>query len=70
MDDLHETLATLVEAGTARGEPAIVVYAAVREAVGLPPIDTSAVTRGRPRLTESWFCCAEPTDSQLETVTR
>ena len=70
MDVLHDTFATLVEEGTERGEPALAVYARLREAVGLPPIDVSTVTRGRPRLTENWFCCAEPTDSQLVTVTR
>ena len=39
----------------------------VREAAGAPPVDLSHVTTGRPRLTESWFCCAEPTDLQLTT---
>jgi hypothetical protein len=41
------------------------VYARVRAAVGAPAVDLSGVDTGRPRLTESWFCCAEPTELQL-----
>ncbi len=44
------------------------LYRQVREAVGAPPVDLSHVTTGRPRLTESWFCCAEPTDLQLTRI--
>jgi hypothetical protein len=64
IDELQHTLAALAEAG---GD-AVEVYARVREAAGAPPVDLSAVTTGRPHLTESWFCCAEPTDLQLRAV--
>jgi hypothetical protein len=36
--------------------------------VDAPPVDLDAVTTALPRLTESWFCCAEPTDAQLRAV--
>jgi len=62
IDALQRTLSTLVEGG---GD-AVELYQRVREAVGAPPVDLSAVTTGRPRLTESWFCCAEPTELQLQ----
>jgi hypothetical protein len=62
VDQLQQRVATLVEAdGDARD-----VYAAVRAAAGARPVDLSGVTIGRPRLTESWFCCAEPTELQLQ----
>ncbi len=44
------------------------LYARVRGAVGAPPVDVAAATTGRPHLTESWFCCAEPTELQLATT--
>jgi hypothetical protein len=37
----------------------------VRDAAGAPPVDLTHVTTDRPRLTETWFCCAEPTELQL-----
>jgi hypothetical protein len=46
----------------------VAVYSRVRAAAGAPPVDLSGTTTGRPRLTESWFCCAEPTDAQLRAV--
>ena len=49
---------------TARNDP-ITVYGRVRVAAGAPPVDLTRVTTGRPRLSESWFCCAEPTELQL-----
>jgi hypothetical protein len=68
MDDLQRELAQLVEAGVEAGDPDTVTYARVRSAVGLPPIDVAGVSTDRPRLTESWFCCAEPTDVQMKAV--
>jgi hypothetical protein len=44
----------------------VTVYGAIRDAVGAPPVDVTSVTTGRPRLSESWFCCAEPTERQLQ----
>jgi radical SAM superfamily enzyme YgiQ (UPF0313 family) len=44
------------------------VRAAVREVAGLEPEPERAPPRAgedKPRLTEPWFCCAEPTEGQL-----
>jgi hypothetical protein len=67
LDGLQARLATLVEAAQER--PAVEVFRAVaaeiRAEAGLDPdvgpLDDGA---GRPRLTEAWFCCAEPTCGQ------
>ncbi|MBJ7381193.1 MAG: radical SAM protein [Acidimicrobiia bacterium] len=66
MDELQARLAALVEERLAAEDPISVVYDAVREAcglaaLGLDPTASDAI----PRLTESWFCCAEPTALQL-----
>ncbi|MEN9595142.1 MAG: hypothetical protein RLY23_1625 [Actinomycetota bacterium] len=66
MDELQARLAALVEKRLAAEDPISVVYDAVREAcgltaLGLDPTASDAI----PRLTESWFCCAEPTALQL-----
>ena len=66
MDALQARLAALVEKRLAAEDPISVVYDAVREAcgltaLGLDPTASDAI----PRLTESWFCCAEPTALQL-----
>ena len=50
------------------GDDPLVLYARVRDAAGAPPVDLTRVTTGRPRLTESWFCCAEPTELQLTRI--
>jgi hypothetical protein len=47
------------------------IRAAVREATGEPGVpEPEAIPIGssgeRPRLTEPWFCCAEPTDGQFD----
>jgi hypothetical protein len=62
LDELQRSRATLVEdAGDdAFGD----VYNRVRERVDLPAVTITA-GGGRPRLTESWFCCAEPTSTQI-----
>jgi hypothetical protein len=53
------------------GDPVGRVYDALRVAVGLEAIGADALTLDDvPRLTESWFCCAEPTALQLATVTQ
>ena len=63
LDALHAELAALVEAAGDAAEPPDETYARVRAAVGAPPIAVSARAEP-PRLTESWFCCAEPTMAQ------
>jgi len=66
MDRLQLELSTLVEARLAAGDSIPAVYGQIRDAVGLDPVpvdDTRA--RAVPRLSEPWFCCAEPTAAQL-----
>jgi uncharacterized protein YbjT (DUF2867 family) len=68
LDDLQAELAALVEASTDR--PAVEVFrtvaGAIRAAAGLDP-EVGPLDEGlrRPRLTEAWFCCAEPTCGQV-----
>jgi radical SAM superfamily enzyme YgiQ (UPF0313 family) len=67
MDELQLRLAALVEARA--GDDAVAVYDAIREECGLPATGVPApAVAGRPRLTEAWFCCAEPTTGQLGPV--
>jgi hypothetical protein len=61
VDELQLAIAALVEGDGDTVE----LYAQVRAVAGAPPVDLAGVTVGRPRLTESWFCCAEPTGLQL-----
>lgn len=58
MDDLQLEIAALVEDG---GD-----FAAVRLLISGKP--TPPWTTGRPHLTETWFCCAEPTSVQRATL--
>jgi hypothetical protein len=78
MDRLHLEVRALVEAAAQGGEEISLTFARIRAAAralgddALPRIPVTAQSRARsvrsPRLTESWFCCAEPTGSQLESV--
>ena len=69
LDELQQSIATIVTpSGETADDDPIAVYARVREAAGAPPVDLTHVTIGRPRLTESWFCCAEPTETQLTRI--
>jgi hypothetical protein len=68
MDDLQESLAALVEAGVAAGDAPEHIYAAIRRECGLDAVVVDA-TVARPHLSETWFCCAEPTEAQLAPVT-
>jgi hypothetical protein len=67
-DDLHATIASLVEDRTAAGDDARTIYAQVRAAAGARPVDLGSITTDRPHLSESWFCCAEPTRQQVGMV--
>jgi hypothetical protein len=69
VDELQRRLSELVERSTAAGDDALTSYAKVRAACGMDPVHLSTLTRDRPRLTESWFCCAEPTDTQMAGLT-
>jgi hypothetical protein len=75
MDRLHTQATRLVEQATAAGEDSAVTFARVRELARATresrrpsPVDVRPnPSRERPpRLTEPWFCCAEPTDVQLK----
>ncbi len=65
LDDLQVRFAALVEA--AGDAPIPVVYDALRAEVGLAPLGLTGVAPS-PRLTEPWFCCAEPTELQLRAL--
>ena len=70
MDTLQRELAALVEAerGARRARHRDVRAGARRRWPACRSISQDCIT-DRPRLTESWFCCAEPTDTQLRAVT-
>jgi len=75
MDTLHRAASAAVEEAANTGEDAAVTFDRLRAlAHGIadrqPPVCgvSSARPRNRgrpPRLTESWFCCAEPTEGQF-----
>lgn len=76
---LQQQIASIVEEAAAQDRPLAESYlrvrAAVRSAAGRDSdgaaddwaLDDAviAAAQARPRLTEAWFCCAEPTDLQL-----
>ena len=65
LDEIQSEFAAIVEART--DDPTDGVFNALRALVDLPPVDVSRVIDA-PRLSESWFCCAEPTVAQLRAV--
>jgi radical SAM superfamily enzyme YgiQ (UPF0313 family) len=65
VDALHREMAAIVEADADAGEPATATYAKLRAAAGAPPVDVTSTRLDRPHLSESWFCCAEPTGAQV-----
>ena len=77
MEDLARQVSRIAEQGAAAMEPATTTFASIwqasHRAAGLepPPVPVSRLTRPHPpRLTESWFCCAEPTADQFDALTR
>jgi radical SAM superfamily enzyme YgiQ (UPF0313 family) len=64
VDRLQAELAAFVERRVVDDAPITEIYADVRAAAGAPPV-TLPPTRDVPRLSEPWFCCAEPTDAQF-----
>jgi hypothetical protein len=76
-DELQAKLAARAESAADQGADAVdtivAMWADAVEATGddrssvVPPRE---ITVGRPALTESWFCCAEPTRAQVGLVTR
>ncbi|MBA3754170.1 MAG: radical SAM protein [Nitrospira sp.] len=75
MDRLHQAVSAIVEEGAKIEDDALVVFDRIRaiadEMAGRPPAASTQLTAHRPdrrkppRLTESWFCCAEPTANQF-----
>jgi len=67
MDQLYVAVTARIEADSKAEVDAAETFRAVRELAGL---DGPAQYRRRsaPRLSESWFCCAEPTGSQLSAL--
>lgn len=68
LDALQERVAARVEAATVDDEPVAATYAALRSLFGAPRRSVTIDDRPRPRLTESWFCCAEPSCAQRAAV--
>lgn len=74
MDRLHAEVSAAVEDAARTGEEAGTTFERIRglayAAAGevAPPIRRGDGATFVPRLTESWFCCAEPTRVQLEQV--
>lgn len=75
-DVLQQSIAQTVEKAASVDQPLGQTYAQVRhlvrEAAGLDtshgPIDNvgAETVQERPRLSEAWFCCAEPTEFQMQ----
>jgi radical SAM superfamily enzyme YgiQ (UPF0313 family) len=72
MDRLFAAVSTLVEQAEAASEDSLAVWERIRllayDAAGRAPVEERerVVPRPQPpRLTENWFCCAEPTRGQL-----
>jgi hypothetical protein len=77
MDRLQRDVAALVAAGADAGVAPAQTHAGIRllaaaaaAAAGIEWDATAELggTTGRPRLSEPWFCCAEPTERQLGAV--
>ena len=75
MDRLHQAVSAIVEASAKEEEDAMVTFDRIRasadEMAGRHPESSTRARVSRPdrpkppRLTESWFCCAEPTTQQF-----
>ncbi len=71
-DELQAEVAAIVRRGLELDEPASATFYEIRQAAlaaaGLEPDEGSPAASSAaecPRLTEAWFCCAEPTEDQL-----
>ena len=73
MDRLHQTVTATVEKAARAGEDAIETFSGLRALACAaadrepppPPARRSSERPRAPRLTEPWFCCAEPTKGQF-----
>jgi radical SAM superfamily enzyme YgiQ (UPF0313 family) len=68
MDRLHAMVRDVVESAAQGGEETAVTFERIRAIAFAAAVRPPARTTPSPRLTESWFCCAEPTERQLESV--
>jgi radical SAM superfamily enzyme YgiQ (UPF0313 family) len=76
MDELHKTVVALVADAARKSERAEITFARIRAAAYELAGETAPVWQNEPacipgeapRLTEPWFCCAEPTEAQLEKI--
>ncbi len=77
MDALHHSVSAVVEEAASSDEDPMVTFYRVRAlaytARGDRQLEVVSETRQRfrsrpPRLTEPWFCCAEPTESQFVSI--
>ncbi|HUO45224.1 MAG TPA: CUAEP/CCAEP-tail radical SAM protein [Acidimicrobiia bacterium] len=67
IDDLQQQLSALAEQGSQDSWATLMkMWTLVSPGVSTP----ASSGRSAPRLTEAWFCCAEPTSNQLMTVGR
>lgn len=70
--DLQRRLSQLVEDRQSEGASIAEIFGEVRdacyEAAGRPPGEPVREVAPAPRLTEPWYCCAEPTDAQFESI--
>lgn len=77
MDELHQCISQVIEEAAKQEEDAAVTFTRIKRLTlgtlgiadvtggpGSPPLESQRV----PRLTEAWFCCAEPTSGQLAPV--
>ncbi len=70
IDDLQQKLASIAEDAECDDLDPFTVFSLMREAIyrrfnmPAPPHRSIPTCESKPRLTESWFCCAEPTKSQ------
>jgi hypothetical protein len=75
MDELHAEVSQIVESGAEHGEHALETFRGIRKAAYRalgqePPSEPNLLPRQFvPKLTEPWFCCAEPSAAQLGQVT-
>jgi hypothetical protein len=68
IDALHGRVARVVESSLEAGEPVEATFRRIWREVApdaLAPGALAPPATRRPRLTEPWFCCAEPTATQL-----
>ena len=77
LDELHKRVSALVEQAVSVNEDGALTFYRIRELAYEAQGDT--ISRRRipeieplrlrpPRLTESWFCCAEPTSDQFRPI--